>query len=184
MKAAILDKYDKNGTTLAVRDVPTPKPAAHEVLVRIHTSAVNPLDNMIIRGDVRLIVPYRTPLVMGNEFSGTVAQVGTAAVKFKPGDRVYGRMPLAKIGAFAEYAAIDEGALALVPQLPLHGRGRLRAADRARRPAGAGHHGGTAWSDAVRLRGVRAALAPWRSPSPRAWASPWRPTAAPGTRSA
>ena len=115
MKAAILDKYDKNGTTLAVRDVPTPKPAAHEVLVRIHTSAVNPLDNMIIRWDVRLIVPYRTPLVMGNEFSGTVAQVGTAAVKFKPGDRVYGRMPLAKIGAFAEYAAIDEGALALVP---------------------------------------------------------------------
>lgn len=115
MKAAILDKYDKNGTTLAVRDVPTPKPAAHEVLVRIHTAAVNPLDNMIIRGDVRLIVPYRTPLVMGNEFSGTVVQVGTAAVKFKPGDRVYGRMPLAKIGAFAEYAAIDERALALVP---------------------------------------------------------------------
>ncbi|MCH3925736.1 MAG: NADP-dependent oxidoreductase [Atopobiaceae bacterium] len=70
---------------------------------------------MIIRGDVRLIVPYRTPLVMGNEFSGTVVQVGAAAVKFKPGDRVYGRMPLAKIGAFAEYAAIDEGALALVP---------------------------------------------------------------------
>ena len=115
MRAAILDKYDKNGTTLAVRDVPTPKPAAHEVLVRIHTAAVNPLDNMIIRGDVRLIVPYRTPLVMGNEFSGTVVQVGTAAIKFKPGDRVYGRMPLAKIGAFAEYAAIDEGALALVP---------------------------------------------------------------------
>lgn len=115
MKAAILDKYDKNGTTLAVRDVPTPKPAAHEVLVRIHTAAVNPLDNMIIRGDVRLIVPYRTPLVMGNEFSGTVVQAGTAAGKFKSGDRVYGRMPLAKIGAFAEYAAIDEGALALVP---------------------------------------------------------------------
>ena len=98
-----------------MRDVPTPKPAAHEVLVRIHTAAVNPLDNMIIRGDVRLIVPYRTPLVMGNEFSGTVVQMGTAAGKFKPGDRVYGRMPLAKIGAFAEHAAIDEGALALVP---------------------------------------------------------------------
>lgn len=89
MKAAILDKYDKNGMALAVRDVPTPEPAAHEVLVRVHTAAVNPLDNMIIRGDVRLIVPYRTPLVMGNEFSGTVVQAGTAAGKFKPGDRVY-----------------------------------------------------------------------------------------------
>ena len=115
MKAAILDGYDKNGTTLAVRDIPTPEPAAHEVLVRIHTAAVNPLDNMIVRGEVRLIVPYRTPLVMGNEFSGTVVKAGSAAGKFKAGDRVYGRMPLAKIGAFAEYAAVDESALAVVP---------------------------------------------------------------------
>ena len=115
MKAAILDGYDKNGAALAVRDIPTPEPGAHEVLVRVHTAAVNPLDNMVIRGDVRLIVPYRTPLVMGNEFSGTVVRAGAAAGRFKPGDRVYGRMPLAKIGAFAEYAAVDESALATVP---------------------------------------------------------------------
>lgn len=115
MKAAVLDRYDKNGTTLVVKDVPTPEPGPHEVLVRIHTAAVNPLDNMIVRGDVRLIVPYRTPLVMGNEFSGTVARAGAEAGAFKPGERVYGRMPLAKIGAFAEYAAVDESALARVP---------------------------------------------------------------------
>ena len=115
MKAAILDRYDKNGTTLVVKGVPTPEPGPHEVLVRVHTAAVNPLDNMVIRGDVRLIVPYRTPLVMGNEFSGTVVRAGAAADRFKPGDRVYGRMPLAKIGAFAEYAAVDESVLAHVP---------------------------------------------------------------------
>ena len=115
MKAAILDRYSKGGATLAVRDVPTPEPAPHEVLVRVHTAAVNPLDNMIIRGEVRLIVPYCTPLVMGNEFSGTVVRAGSAAKRFKAGDRVYGRMPLAKIGAFAEYAAVDESALATVP---------------------------------------------------------------------
>lgn len=115
MKAAILDSYDKKGTALAVCDIPTPEPSAHEVLVRIHTAAVNPLDNMIVRGEVRPIVPYRTPLVMGNEFSGTVVRTGSAAARFKAGDRVYGRMPLAKIGAFAEYAAVDESALAIVP---------------------------------------------------------------------
>ncbi len=115
MKAAILDSYDKKGTALAVCDIPTPEPSAHEVLVRIHTAAVNPLDNMIVRGEVRLIVPYRTPLVMGNEFSGTVVRTGSAAARSKAGDRVYGRMPLAKIGAFAEYAAVDESALAIVP---------------------------------------------------------------------
>lgn len=116
MKAAILDSYDKKGTALAVCDIPTPEPSAHEVLVRIHTAAVNPLDNMIVRGEVRPIVPYRTPLVMGNEFSGTVVRTGSAAARFKAGDRVYGRMPLAKIGAFAEYAAVDESALAIVPR--------------------------------------------------------------------
>lgn len=115
MKAAILNRYDKNGTDLAVADIPVPEPAPREVLVRIHTAAVNPLDNMIVRGEVRLITPYRLPLVMGNEFSGTVVKAGSNAHAFKEGDRVYGRMPLAKIGAFAEYAAVNESALALVP---------------------------------------------------------------------
>ena len=68
MKAAVLDRHDKNGTTLTVKDTPTPEPGPHEVLVRIHTAAVNPLDNMTVRGDVRLIVPYCTPLVMGLHF--------------------------------------------------------------------------------------------------------------------
>ena len=31
------------------------------------------------------------------------------------GERVYGRMPLKKIGAFAEYAAVDQNAIARVP---------------------------------------------------------------------
>ena len=42
-------------------------------------------------------------------------KAGPNAHSFKEGDRVYGRMPLAKIGAFAEYAAVDESALAPVP---------------------------------------------------------------------
>lgn len=83
--------------------------------MRVHTAAVNPLDNMIVRGEVRLIVPYRLPLVMGNEFSGTVVKAGSNAQAFKEGDRVYGRLPLTEIGAFAEYAAVDESALAPAP---------------------------------------------------------------------
>lgn len=52
---------------------------------------------------------------MGNEFSGIVKEVGASVRAFEVGDRVYGRMPLSKIGAFAEYAAVDAGALAQVP---------------------------------------------------------------------
>lgn len=115
MKAAILTRYDKNATNLEVREISTPVPASEEVLVKIHTAAVNPLDNMIMRGEVKLITPYALPLVMGNEFSGVVEKVGANVTGFAVGDRVYGRMPLGKIGAFAEFAAVDAGALAHVP---------------------------------------------------------------------
>lgn len=115
MKAAILTRYDKNATDLEIRNIPTPTPGANEVLIKIHTAAVNPLDNMIMRGEVKMITPYALPLVMGNEFSGIVEKTGTNVRRFTPGDRVYGRMPLTKIGAFAEYAAVDAGALAHVP---------------------------------------------------------------------
>lgn len=115
MKAAILTHYDKNGTNLEIRDVPLPVLEDDEVLVRVKAAAVNPLDNMIIHGEVKLIVPYKMPLIMGNEFSGIVEKTGKNTTRFKAGDKVYGRMTLKKIGAFAQYAAIEESALALMP---------------------------------------------------------------------
>ena len=115
MKAAVLTGYDKNGRDLEVRDIAIPDPAAGEVLVRVSAAGVNPFDNMIVRGEVKLIVPYSFPLVMGNELVGTVEALGAGVTRLEVGERVYGRMPLAKIGAFAEYAAVDEAALAKVP---------------------------------------------------------------------
>lgn len=115
MKAAILTGYRKNGCDLVLRDVPVPEVSAQEVLVKVHTAGVNPLDNMIIHGEVKMIVPYRFPLVMGNELVGTIEKVGAGISGFSVGDRVYGRMPLRKIGAFAEFAAIDQSAIAKVP---------------------------------------------------------------------
>ena len=115
MKAAILDKYDKNGRDVTIKDIPVPEISADEVLVKVLTAGVNPLDNMIIRGEVKLIVPYKMPLVMGNEFCGIIEKIGANVKGFQVGDRVYARMPLKKIGAFAEYAAIDHRAIAKVP---------------------------------------------------------------------
>jgi NADPH:quinone reductase-like Zn-dependent oxidoreductase len=75
MKAAVLTGYDKNGRNLELRDVPMPEMKENDVLVKIRTAGVNPLDNMIIRDEVRMIVPYRFPLVLGNEFVGVIEQV-------------------------------------------------------------------------------------------------------------
>ncbi|MFR0557951.1 oxidoreductase [Pseudoscardovia radai] len=116
MKAAMLTHYAKDGTDLEIRDIPVPEPGGTEVLVKVMAAAVNPLDNMIIRGEVKLITPYKMPLVMGNEFAGIVEKTGRNVTRFTAGDRVYGRMPLKKIGAFAQYAAVEESALAVIPE--------------------------------------------------------------------
>ena len=52
---------------------------------------------------------------MGNEFSGIVEEVGSSVSNFKKGDSVYARMPLDKIGAFAEFTSINKDALAHIP---------------------------------------------------------------------
>jgi NADPH:quinone reductase-like Zn-dependent oxidoreductase len=116
MKAAIVNGYDKNGRDLVLEDIPIPEVGDQEALIRILTAGVNPLDNMIIRGEVKMIVPYKLPLVMGNEFVGVIEKVGAGVGKYSVGDRVYGRMPLGKIGAFAEFAAVHQDAIAKVPE--------------------------------------------------------------------
>lgn len=115
MKAAILEKYASDGQELVIKDVPVPEVSDNEVLVNIKAAGVNPLDNMIVRGEVKLIVPYKFPLIMGNEFAGVVEKTGGKVAGFKKGDRVYARMPLDKIGAFAEYASVRADALAKIP---------------------------------------------------------------------
>lgn len=116
MKAAVLNGYYKKGCDLVLKDIPVPDINENELLVRIKTAGVNPLDNMIVHGEVRMIVPYGFPLVMGNEFAGVVEKVGNNVSRFSPGDRVYGRMPLSKIGAFAQFVAVNKNAVAKVPE--------------------------------------------------------------------
>lgn len=115
MKAAILKKYDKKGSEIRIEEVPVPEIGPNDVLVKIMFAGVNPLDNMIIRGEVKMITPYKLPLIMGNEFSGIVEKTGENVTEFDIGDRVYSRMPLDNIGAFAEFASVDKTALAKIP---------------------------------------------------------------------
>lgn len=114
MKAAQLDHYAKGGR-LVVREVPVPKPAAHEVLIKVRAAAVNPLEQLLVAGSVRLIQDYRLSQTLGNECSGVIEQVGSEVCEFRPGDAVYTRLPLERIGAFAEYVAVTETAVAKMP---------------------------------------------------------------------
>ena len=114
MKAVQIAKYSKTIQT-RLCDIPVPEISDSEVLVRVKAAAVNPLELLILTGSVRLIQDYPMPLTLGNECAGIVEKVGRKVSGFRPGDQVYARLPINKIGAFAEYAAIDQSALAPMP---------------------------------------------------------------------
>lgn len=114
MKAVQIQKYSKNIET-KIFDIPVPQISDTEVLVKVKAAAVNPLELLILTGSVKLIQDYPMPLTLGNEFSGVIEKVGKNVIEFKVGDAVYARLPLEKIGAFAEYVAVDCSAISKMP---------------------------------------------------------------------
>ena len=114
MRGVILRIYNIEGN-VEIKEIEIPQVGKNDILVKIKYAGVNPLDNMIIREDVKFIVPYDLPLVIGNEFSGVIEKIWSDVTEFKIGDKVYGRIPLNKIGAFAEYVAVDKEAIAIIP---------------------------------------------------------------------
>lgn len=115
MKAAVLKEYAKAGTDLVIEDMAIPSYGERDVLVRVLCAGMNPLDNLIMRGTMKLVVGYEPPIVMGNEFVGIIDEVGVQVEGFKKGDRVYARVPFDQIGTFAEYITVSADAIALVP---------------------------------------------------------------------
>ncbi|MCK8454658.1 NADP-dependent oxidoreductase [Bacillus safensis] len=115
MKAAQITKYSKN-LHAQINDISIPEIADNEVLVNVKAAAVNPLEMLIMTGSVKLIQDGEFPLTLGNELAGVIEKVGKAVTEFHVGDVIYTRLPIEKIGAFAEYAAIDAGSIALMPK--------------------------------------------------------------------
>ncbi len=115
MKAFIVDRYGKNDGARIGR-MPDPDLRQDDVLVQIHAAGVNLLDSKIRNGEFKLLLPYRLPLILGNDVAGVVVRVGSRVRRFKPGDEVYARPDKDRIGTFAEFIAIKEDAVAIKPK--------------------------------------------------------------------
>ncbi len=115
MKAAQISKYSKQ-IEAQVNTISIPDIEDYEVLVKVKAAAVNPLEMLIITGSVKLIQDYPFPLTIGNELAGVIEKVGKNVHEFQVGDDIYTRLPLKKIGAFAEYVAVDAAAIAPMPK--------------------------------------------------------------------
>src|SRR5258708_4210676 len=99
MKAIVVHEFG-GPEVMKLEEIPTPKPAAGQVLVRIHAAGVNPYDTYMRAGTYAIKPPL--PYTPGSDGAGVIEAVGDGVKKVKPGDRVYTAKTLT--GAYAEYA--------------------------------------------------------------------------------
>jgi NADPH:quinone reductase-like Zn-dependent oxidoreductase len=113
MRAYIVEKI--RGPFCEV-DLPSPKLAMNQVLVRVQSSGVNPLDTKIRAGQAAH-ANQPLPAVLGLDMAGVVQEVGSGVTAFRPGDEVYGMVGGVGglQGTLAEFVAVDVDLLAHKP---------------------------------------------------------------------
>ena len=84
MKAIVVHEFG-GPEVLKYEEVPTPKPAAGQVLVRVHGVGVNPYDTYMRNGTYAVKPPL--PYTPGSDGAGVIEAVGAGVTKVKPGDR-------------------------------------------------------------------------------------------------
>ncbi len=95
---------------LEIRQVPRRHPAADEVEIAVEAASVNPIDVRRAEGYglrlLSLIGAGKFPLVLGNDFAGTIAATGARVSSYKPGDRVYGLKPASADGTHSTHVLV------------------------------------------------------------------------------
>jgi NADPH2:quinone reductase len=119
VKALVATTYGEP-EQLSIADLEVPRPGPGQIQVKIAASAINPTDIRVVAGDYREVVELEFPYVPGNEFAGTVTEVGAGVTDYRVGDEVFGqalprqvgdlvptRRPSTSTGALAEYAVFE-----------------------------------------------------------------------------
>ena len=82
MKAMV---FEGLGKPLALKEVATPRPDAHQVLIEVRACAVCRTDLHIVDGE---LARPKLPLVLGHEIVGVAAALGEKVTRFRPGERL------------------------------------------------------------------------------------------------
>lgn len=118
MKAVVYRSYGDPESVLRVAEIPRPRVAPHDALVRVRASSVNLDDLQYVRGEI-FIRPgaWRHPKhkILGSDIAGTVEAVGAGVSRIRAGDDVIADLTEFGFGGFAEYVAVPARALARRP---------------------------------------------------------------------
>ncbi len=140
MKAVVCKEYGPP-QSLAIEELPDPKPGSGEVLVRVIAAGVNFPDTLIIQGKYQFQPPM--PFAPGGEVAGVVEELGPGAAGVKVGDKV---IAFAGWGGFAEKLVVNAAQLMPIPEgmafheaaafLMTYGTSHYALKDRARLKSG------------------------------------------------
>jgi NADPH:quinone reductase-like Zn-dependent oxidoreductase len=113
MKAVVLEKFG-GYDAFALREVALSDIGPRQVRVRVHATAINPLDYQIRRGDYVDYVPL--PAIIGHDVSGVVEEKGEDVSEFEIGDEVYYTPRIfGGPGSYAEFHVADVELVARKP---------------------------------------------------------------------
>ncbi|WP_349569540.1 NADP-dependent oxidoreductase [Azotobacter salinestris] len=116
MKAMTYDRYG-DPDLLQLTERPMPRVAPGEVLIRVRSAAVNPVDWKIMAGHLDGIMEIFFPVTPGWDVAGVVESIGFDTPEFKPGDEVmaYARKHFVHDGSFAEFISVPAMSVAHKP---------------------------------------------------------------------
>lgn len=124
MRAMIFRKYAPAGdfSQLRLEEVDKPNPAPDEVLVKIHSAAINDWELGLLTGTpvfmrifIGLFRPKAKVRIIGCDMAGVVEAIGSDVTRFKVGQKVYSDLSDTGFGAFADYVCVPEKSLGFMP---------------------------------------------------------------------
>ncbi|XP_022088973.1 quinone oxidoreductase-like [Acanthaster planci] len=104
MKAIRVTQFGGPEVLKLEANLPIPKPAAGQVLIKIEAAGINPVETYLRAGAYAKLPDL--PWTPGNDGAGTVQEVGSGVTTVKVGDRVYTRGTLT--GSYADYTVADK----------------------------------------------------------------------------
>ncbi len=113
MKALIINSFG-GPEVLKTDELAIPKPGRGEVLMRVHSAGINPVDYKIRSGSMKMVLGKKFPKILGFDVAGVVEQAAKKS-RFQPGDKVFAMLPF-KGGGYAEFATVSEDNLCHIPE--------------------------------------------------------------------
>jgi NADPH:quinone reductase-like Zn-dependent oxidoreductase len=144
MKAVRYHSYG-DSSVLVYEDADRPVADAGQVVVKVASSAFNPVDVAIRAGFMQQVFPVAFPYIPNFDVCGVIAEVGKGVSGWSTGDAVVAFLPMTAPGAAAEYVAVSADVLAAAPRT-------VELADAAALPSS----GLTAWQALFEHAGLKA----------------------------